>query len=140
MTRTLWAMFVVAASMLGCGSPVDCVAAPVALLGRWSYSASETTSPTTINGTLMLEAGCPSVQGTLGGTQNDAGVVTTVSFLVTGRMLGATSVEFDATAGPAGRRHIGTIANDSIRGTWVDQTPGGISGNGVFVAVKEQTP
>ena len=140
MTRSLWAVVAVIAGLLACRSPADCVAAPVALLGRWSYSASETTSPTTINGTLMLEAGCPSFQGTLGGTQNDAGVVTTVSFLVTGQMLGATAVEFDAASGPAGRRHIGTIANDSIRGTWVDQTPGGISGSGIFVAVKQQTP
>jgi hypothetical protein len=52
-------------------------------------------------------------------------------------MLSATSVQFDAYLGVATRQHLGSLANDSIRGTWVEQTSGS---NGSFVAAKEMTP
>jgi hypothetical protein len=55
-------------------------------------------------------------------------------------MLDTASVVFDAFVGAAGRRHIGTMAHDTIRGTWVEQSTGGISSTGSFVAAKDLTP
>lgn len=139
MTSRAWGVLVLAASAAGCSSPTNCGAPPATVLGTWAYSASQTAPSTaTLNGTLTLQPGCPSFQGSLDGTQHDdLGNATAVHLVVTGQMLGTASVEFDASFGAAARRHLGTIANDSIRGTWVDQTSGG---NGSFVAVKEVTP
>jgi hypothetical protein len=94
-----------------------------------------TPSMASLTGTLTLQPGCPSFQGTLSGTQADGlGNVTHVDGLVTGQILDTASFVFDAFFGASGRRHLGTIAHDSIRGTWVDQTSGS---NGSFVAAKE---
>lgn len=131
-----------AASGAACGSPTDCVAAPAVLLGRWSYSANQT-APTaaTLTGVLTLEAGCPTFQGALDGSeQDDRGNIAPVHVVVTGRMLDTASVLFDAFFGAGGRRHLGTIAHDSIHGTWIEQSTGGISSTGSFVAAKEVTP
>jgi hypothetical protein len=122
-----------------CRSPADCGAAPASLLGRWTYSASQMAPSTaSLTGTLTLQAGCPSFQGALDGTQQDGlGNVTHVDGLVTGQLLDTASVVFDAFFGANGRRHLGAIAHDSIRGTWVDQASGS---NGSFVAAKELMP
>jgi len=130
------------ASGAACGSPTDCGAAPAPLLGRWTYSANQTApAAATLTGVLTLEAGCPTFQGALDGSeQDDHGNTAPVHVVVTGRMLDSASVVFDAFFGVGGRRHLGTIAHDSIRGTWIEQSTGGIAGTGSFVAAKELMP
>lgn len=125
-----------------CGSPTDCVAAPATLLGRWNYLANQTApSAATVTGILTLEPGCPSFEGTLDGAeQDDHGNSAPVHAVVTGQVLDSASVLFDAFVGVAGRRHLGSVAHDSIRGTWVEQATGGIARSGSFVAAKELTP
>jgi hypothetical protein len=129
-----WGFLAFAASAVGC-SPGDCPAPPATVLGEWTYMASQTApSKATLGGVLTIQAGCPGLQGSLDGTEND-GFGGTAQFhaIVAGQMVGTTGVDFDAS----GRRHLGTIANDSIRGTWFDQSSGG---SGPFVAAKELTP
>jgi len=134
MTRTPCALLALAAGMVAC-SPGDCPPPPATVLGAWTYSATQTApSMATLGGILTLQPGCPGFQGILDGTQNDGvGLATPVHVVVTGQMLGTTSVDFDAS----GRRHLGTITNDSMRGTWFEQASGG---NGSFLAVKDLTP
>jgi len=135
MSRSRWGFLVVAAGAVACRSPADCGTPPAKILGNWSYTASQTQPTASVNATLALVAGCPSFQGTLDGTQQDGlGNVTPVEVVVTGQMLDTASVVFDAFFGAAGRRHIGTIAHDSIRGTWIDQSS---LTSGSFVAAKE---
>lgn len=134
MTRTQWGFLVLAAGGLAC-SPGDCPAPPASVLGKWTYMANQTTLITaTLGGVLTFQAGCPGLQGTLDGTEND-GLGTSAPFnaIVSGQMVGTTGVDFDT----AGRRHVGQIMNDSIHGTWLDLSSGG---GGPFVAAKELTP
>jgi hypothetical protein len=45
------------------------------------------------------------------------------------------TVDFDVFLTTVGRRHVGAVARDSIRGTWVEPLDLG-SASGSFVAVK----
>ena len=136
MTRMPAALLVLVAGAVACRLPGDCPPPPAMVLGQWTYTASQTQPIATVRGTLTIEAGCPSFQGSLHGTQQDGlGIPVNVDAVVAGQMLNNTSVEFDAYIGVAGRRHLGTIANDSISGTWIDQNSSTI---GSFVAVKER--
>jgi hypothetical protein len=139
MRSAAWGLLALAVIGAACRSPEDCGAAPAAVVGRWTYSASQSAPSTaTVSGILTLQAGCPSFQGSLDGTERDAlGNTAPVHVPVAGQMLNATSVQFDAYLGVATRQHLGALANDTIRGTWVDQTSGS---NGSFVAAKELTP
>ena len=132
MPLTPWGFLLLAAGVVAC-SPGDCPAPPPTVLGKWTYSATQTSPSTaTLVGTLTLQPGCPGFQGSLDGTQNDgSGTPLAVHVLVTGQMVGTTSVQFDAS----GRSHLGMIANDSIHGTWVE-----FPNTGSFVAAKELTP
>lgn len=127
---------VVGFAVLGsCASPVDCTSAPpVPLLGAWTYSATQT-SPTTASlaGTLDITGQCgSSFTGTLDVTETDAQGSRPLAGTVIGRALDSASVDFDAFLSAVGRRHIGSIARDSMRGTWVET--GGAGGS--FVGVK----
>jgi hypothetical protein len=134
MTPAPWGLLALAAGTLAC-SPGDCPAPPADVLGKWTYMANQTAPSTaTLGGVLTLQTGCPGLQGSLDGTENDGfGMSAPFNAIVVGQMIGTAGVDFDA----AGRRHIGTVANDSIHGTWFDQSAGG---SGPFVAVKELTP
>jgi len=135
-------LLAVAATAAACDSPTDCGGAPAALLGRWNYLATQTApSAATVTGILTLEAGCPSFEGSLDGTeQDDHNNSAPVHAVVTGQVLDTASILFDAFIGVAGRRHLGAVAHDSLRGTWVEQSTGGIARSGSFVAAKVVTP
>ena len=136
-----WVLVPAVAAVFACGSPVNCGAAPTVLLGQWTYSADQNQPAATLNGTLTIQAGCPNFQGALqGNLVDDVGHVTPFNVMVVGQMLDTTSVVFDAYFGAAGRHHVGKIAHDSITGIWVDQTSGGPSSAGSFIAAKEHTP
>ena len=125
-----WGFLVLAAGVVAC-SPGDCPAPPATVLGKWTYTAHQTAPPATLTGALTIDSGCPGFQGTLDGTQNDGlGGNTQVHAIISGQMVGTASVDFDAD----GRRHYGSIKNDSMTGTWFDQSSGA---NGPFTAVKE---
>ena len=133
MTRTPWGILTLAAGVVAC-SPGDCPAPPATVLGKWTYTANQT-APTAavLNGVLTIDSGCPGFQGSLDGTQHEGAIDTPVHVVVTGQMVGTAGVDFDAS----GRRHFGTIRNDSMQGTWLDMTSGG---TGPFVAAKELIP
>jgi len=54
---------------------------------------------------------------------------------VSGRVLDSTSVDFDAFLDGGARRHLGMAARDTISGSWVEPTSGGVA-SGSFQGVK----
>jgi hypothetical protein len=122
----------------GCKTPVDCSGLPpVRVLGAWSYSATQS-SPTTANlaGALEITGQCGStLSGTLDVTETDAQGSRRRMGTVSGLAVDSVTVDFDVFLATVGRRHLGRIAGDSIRGTWIE--PGDVgTASGSFVAVR----
>lgn len=133
----------VAALAAACDQPTAGSAAPPVLLqGLWEYSAVQT-SPTgaALEGTLAVtgQSG-PDFEGTLEATEADGqGTVRQLAGPVNGRALDSTTVDFDAFFGFSGRRHLGAVTADTIRGVWVESA-GGETRSGSFVAVRGTQP
>ena len=134
----------VAALAWACRSPVDSSSGnPAAVVGLWSYSATQTSpSNATLNGTLEItgQAG-RDFNERLDVAETDAqGAVRRLSGVVSGRALDSVSVDFDAFLDFVARRHVGTLAGDSIRGTWVVLEPGGGTSSGSFRGARSSGP
>jgi hypothetical protein len=125
-----------------CRSPAACgPATPPVLLGSWNYVATQT-SPTTasLSGVLQISSQCgQQISGTLDVTQTDAGGTRRLAGAVGGTSVGSSSVEFDAYLDAAARQHFATVRNDSLVGTWVEQT-GGSPLSGSFTSAWTSTP
>jgi len=132
--RAMLALLLVAA----CKTPVDCSGAPaVNLLGTWRYTATQS-SPTTANltGALAITSECGStLGGTLDVTETSAQGSRRRMGTMSGRAVDSATVDFDVFLSAVGRRHLGTIAGDSLRGTWVEPGDAGTA-SGSFVAVR----
>ena len=126
-----------------CQSPTSSAPTPVAVTGQWTYSAIQT-SPiaATLAGTLTIaQQSGPDFEGSLDATQQDAlGNVIHVSGVISGQVLNASALEFSVFVGLAGRQHLGTLARDSVRGAWVEQTGAEVTSSGSFVAVRKSGP
>lgn len=135
-----------AAAAGSCSSPVECTPdVPITLLGAWNYSAVQSSpSAANLGGTLDITSQCGrDFIGTLDVTETDAvGGTRRLTGTVSGQALDSTSVDFDAFVDtpPMARRHVGTVARDTIRGTWVEPTSGGASASGSFQGVKAPPP
>jgi len=143
MTAARWCVLLVAVGTAACRSPLAGGPPPVALIGQWDYAATQTTpDQATLTGTLTIsQQGGSAFQGSLDVTQRDAqGNVTQLSGVVSGQVLDTASAAFDAFFAATGRHHLGAIAHDSIRGTWVEQTSGSVTSAGSFTAVLKATP
>ncbi len=114
-------------------------AAPVSLVGQWSYAATQT-SPVvgSITGTLTIsQQSGRDFQGFLDAFEQDGlGNLTHVSGVISGQVLDTSAVTFSAFLGLAGRQHVGTMARDSLKGPWVEQTSGEVTSTGTFVAAR----
>jgi hypothetical protein len=119
-----------AALALTCTSPASPCGTgpePVALVGDWVYEGTQTSPPATLSGTLTIDnQSGQDFYGTLEVTETDGSGPRTLSGVVTGCAVDATSVDFDAFL-PGARRHLGTVTvnPDSIKGTWVESGMGG---------------
>lgn len=126
-----------------CESPTDVSGSPASVLGTWSYSATQA-SPTsaTLNGTLVITTQTgPTFSGSFDVVETNAqGAVRRLSGLVSGRAVDSVSVDFDAFVDLVARRHLGTLAGDSIRGTWVEFEPGGGASSGAFRGARSPPP
>lgn len=126
-----------------CRFPTAGGPALVALVGQWDYAATQTTpTPATLSGTLTIsQQSGNTFQGSLVVTQRDAsGNLTQLSGVVSGRMLDPTSLTFDAFFALTGRHHLGALAQDSLTGSWVEQTTASVTSGGSFTAVLRAAP
>jgi hypothetical protein len=135
--RSVWVVAAALAALACSATPTDSGPPPVVLLGKWTYTGTETGSTITISGTLTVASQSGKLlTGSAAWTEDDGmGGTTRLIGPVTGRALDSTSVTFDAILPSATRNHVGTVKADTIFGTWFDVTPGGLGASGAFRAV-----
>ena len=113
----------------------------LALNGSWTYTGVQS-GPVreTLSGTLIIsrESGT-SFQGRvdLVGVNGLTGSSRSLNGLVSGSASGTNVIDFDADLETTPRRHVGTIAADTITGTWVGSSSDGTVSSGTFRIVRE---
>jgi hypothetical protein len=113
----------------------------LALNGSWAYTGVQS-GPVreTLEGTLVIsrESGT-SFQGRvdLVGVNGLTGSSRSLNGLVSGSASGTNVIDFDADLETTPRRHVGTIAGDTITGTWVGSSSDGTVSSGTFRIVRE---
>lgn len=106
------------------------------LNGTWNYVGVQT-SPTreNLSGTLTIsrESGT-SFQGRLDlvATNTQSGQSTVLGGLVSGAESDGSVIDFDADLESTPRRHVGQVVADTISGTWVGASSGGVVATGTF--------
>lgn len=130
--------------LLGCEAPLATCDPEISVRGTWRYSAvQDAPAAARIGGTLEISAeSCEGFQGRLdllednllGGTRRIAGPVS-------GRVVSATTLQFDAFVAVVPRQHIAALRADTLEGNWV-AVGGGSSPSvtGSFGAKREHTP
>jgi hypothetical protein len=130
--------------LLGCEAPLGTCNAEVSVRGTWRYSAvQDAPAAARIGGTLEISAeSCEGFQGRLDLLEEDlTGGTRRIAGAVTGRVVSATTLAFDAFIGPVPRQHIAVLRADSLDGTWVAAGGGGApSFTGHFGARRETLP
>ena len=113
----------------------------LALNGSWAYTGVQS-GPVreTLSGTLVIsrESGT-SFQGRvdLVGVNGLTGSSRSLNGLVSGSASGTNVIDFDADLETTPRRHVGTIAGDTITGTWVGSSSDGTVSSGTFRIERE---
>lgn len=106
------------------------------LNGTWNYVGVQT-SPTreNLSGTLTIsrESGT-SFQGRLDlvAMNTQTGQSTVLGGLVSGAESDGSVIDFDADLESTPRRHVGQVVADTISGTWVGTSSGGVVATGTF--------
>lgn len=106
------------------------------LNGTWNYVGVQT-SPTreNLSGTLTIsrESGT-SFQGRLDlvATSTQSGQSIVLGGLVSGAESDGSVIDFDADLESTPRRHVGQVVADTISGTWVGTSSGGVVATGTF--------
>ena len=141
--RAALAILLVATSGLlsGCLRSTEPQPSSLALNGSWAYTGVQS-GPVreTLSGTLVIsrESGT-SFQGRvdLVGINGLTGSSRSLNGLVSGSASGTNVIDFDANLETTPRRHVGTIAGDTITGTWVGSSSDGTVSSGTFRIVRE---
>jgi len=128
------------AGALGCGSGTGPGEPPVALVGSWTYEASQVApASASLEGTLEIERQIGQrMEGSLDVIETSAGEGRRLTGLLTGLALDATTVDFDVAIDGVARRHVAEVRGDSLVGAWVEMRTGGASGT--FTAALEAVP
>ena len=130
-----------ALALSACQSPVENCGAGAPVTGTWRYAgAQESPVHASLSGSLSITAqSCEDFSGQLDLLVTDElGQSRRLAGPVTGRIIDATTLRFDAYLDATSRQHIGSIAADSIAGSWV--AIGGDAGQtlaGTFVGRRE---
>lgn len=120
-----------------CSAPTDAPIALVSVKGTWSYVSNESGRATSSAGTLVLsQDSTVRFSGTLDADEtDDRGQLHRVLAVVSGRTIDASLVDFDVVVDPTvTRRHTGSARGDSLTGSWVEVSAGGIAASGTFRA------
>lgn len=141
--RAALAILLIATSGLlsGCLRSTEPQPSSLALNGSWAYTGVQS-GPVreTLSGTLVIsrESGT-SFQGRvdLVGINGLTGSSRSLNGLVSGSASGTNVIDFDADLETTPRRHVGTIAGDTITGTWVGSSSDGTVSSGTFRIVRE---
>lgn len=112
----------------------------IQLSGNWTYTGVQTQPVReTLTGTLTIsrESGS-SFQGRLDlvAANEQTGQNTVLGGLVSGSESATDVVDFDADLETV-RRHVGQIVADTITGTWIGATAGGVMSSGTFRVERE---
>lgn len=124
----------------GCLSFTEAQPSQLQLTGDWTYIGVQTgAARENLSGQLQIlsESGT-SFQGRLDmvGTNEATGESRVLGGPVSGT--GESNViDFDANVEATARRHVGQVLADTIRGTWVGSSPGGVMSSGTFRAERE---
>jgi hypothetical protein len=112
---------IAAVTLAACASSTENGAASADVTGAWKYAGVQTGgNRVTYSGTLTVtqQAGATFAGGLDAESSTPQGVITRVNAVVSGRVLGASAVDFDMQFNDGTRRHVGTIHGDSITGVW----------------------
>jgi len=137
------AALVIATSGLtsGCLRSTEPQPSLLGLAGSWNYTGVQS-GPVreTLSGTLTVsrESGT-SFQGRLDlvAVNTQTGESRVLGGLVSGSESGVDVIDFDADVESAPRRHVGTIVQDTISGTWIGSSSGGTMTSGTFRVERE---
>jgi hypothetical protein len=129
-------LIVTCTGAMACSSPSAVCDINSGITGRWSYEATqEVPVRAQISGSMVISsANCVDFQGVLDAVEVLAtGESRRVGGLVSGTIVAASLIRFEAVVGDGTREHIARLAADSLAGEWV-QSAGSIPGNGRFGA------
>lgn len=134
------ALGVCALLLAACVTSTDPGSSSLVVTGTWDYTATQTAPAATLSGTLIIASQSRGTyQGSASVVENDGGTTTPLSGPVTGQTVNDSTVDFDVFFDANARRHIATVARDTMRGGWVES--GGASTlAGSFLAVRRSTP
>ena len=105
------------------------------LEGTWQYSGDQAAPSLTLGGTLLIQSQSGDVvSGQLSWVEADGlGGSLSRGGAVSGLVIETTDVDFDVILPGGNRRHVGSIAGDTIRGAWLEVVSGK---SGTFLAVR----
>lgn len=129
-------------AIAACSSTTGTGTPPADVTGSWSYAGQSDPPGTTWSGTLTIDQQSGrDVAGTLVVTERDpGGTLVQRTATMSGRVLSATSIDFDVALSGVDRRHLGTIRGDSIVGSWADYSGDAIVASGTFTAARSPAP
>ncbi len=131
----------VAMVVAGCTSSTSPSRIALDIAGTWQYVGHEASpTPATIDGHVAFTVDSTGTfTGDFAATVTVAGDPgTTLEGPLTGQSLDRQSLSWDVALSPqVVRRHVGTVAGDSMTGSWVDETGSGPGASGDFTAVRQ---
>jgi hypothetical protein len=122
-----------------CAVPTETCTPPANILGTWTYaSQQQSLGGVTASGTLVVDhQSCRDFDGSIDAIQQDAsGQRTRLSGRITGRVLDAASLQFDAEFGAVPRQHLATLEGGTMNGSWLEVSGSG-GASGAFTSQRE---
>jgi hypothetical protein len=110
------------------------------LQGTWAYDGSQATPVAAVaRGSFEVRSqNGRGFTGVFSLIETEAGgVPSPLQGLVDGRIVDSASLDMQLRLSDASRRHLGTLRGDTLRGTWVETTAGGLAATGSFTAVRQ---
>lgn len=137
------AAVLVLVSAAACAAPTENCTPPANIIGTWSYSSQQQVAggSTSVGTLLVAHQNCHDFDGSMDVIQQDAsGQRTRLTGRVTGRLLDATSVQFDAQLNAAPRQHLASLKGTTMTGSWIElNADAGAGASGAFSTQRQTT-